>query len=88
MAEPVIDTRSANVLADLRADYSREPRLGCSLVAHRDLGFCASCIRTPDPYTKPVDVELTGWHLLAMAQRGVPHQPFENAHYPTTEEQT
>lgn len=46
-----------------------EPRLGCELNAHRDLGFCAWC---PG---KTKEDELQGWRLLAIAERGVAAQP-------------
>jgi hypothetical protein len=47
------------------------PRLGCSLVAHRDLGFCAGC-RGYD-----TSQELIAWRILAMRERGIPLQPWE-----------
>lgn len=46
-----------------------EPRLGCDLTAHRDLGFCAYC-----PGKALVD-EVVAWRVLAMKERGVPPQP-------------
>ena len=67
---------AAKTLAELRKQYGREPRLGCSLVAHRDLGYCAHC-PSPDMYTPSIDREIAGWRLLAMAERGVPRQPSE-----------
>lgn len=67
---------AAKTLAELRERYGREPRLGCSLVAHRDLGYCAHC-PSPDMYTPSIDREVAGWRLLAMAERGVPRQPSE-----------
>lgn len=50
-----------------------EPRLGCELNAHRDLGFCCFC---PG---RDVYEELNAWRLLAMQQRGVPKQPSESS---------
>ena len=64
------------LLDDMRVRYGRAARAGCELNAHRDLGFCAFCA-LPDHivHVTPVDVELAGWRLLAMAQRGIPDQP-------------
>lgn len=57
-------------LRELTERHNHAPKLGCSLVSHRDLGFCAGCV-TPDGQ----DTELAAWRLLAMAERGVPDQP-------------
>lgn len=55
--------KAAEELAALRAKHGCEPRLGCELNAHRDLGFCAFC--------RGIDLEVLAWRLLAMAERGV-----------------
>lgn len=46
-----------------------EPRLGCELNAHRDLGFCAFC---PG---KDVYAEVNAWRLLAYQTKGLAPQP-------------
>lgn len=48
------------------------PRLGCSLVSHRDLGFCSGC------HGYDVGQEMAGWRLLAIRQRGHVKQPWES----------
>lgn len=48
-----------------RRVYARPPRLGCSLVAHRDLGYCGEC------HPHGPRGELTGWQLLSMRLRGM-----------------
>lgn len=63
------NAKAAEQLAEMRAAYGTEPRLGCDLAAHRDLGFCAHCP------VGSVRIEVTGWRLLALAERGVPDQP-------------
>lgn len=66
------DDVSRRMLAGMAARHGRQPRLGCSTIAHRDLGFCARCIDSPsgDPRLG-ASYELSGWRLLAMAQRGM-----------------
>ena len=61
-------------LESYRACYAHPARLGCSLVAHRDLGFCTGCLRADDGVCA-ADLELAAWRLLAAAERGVPDQP-------------
>jgi hypothetical protein len=70
--EPTPDSRSAQMLADFRKRHAHPPRLGCGLVAHRDLGFCSAC------HKHGSSGEITGWRLLAMAERGIPNQPWED----------
>lgn len=65
-------------LADMRARLERDPGLGCSLVAHRDLGFCSHCPVPYDDGTQGWRREIAAWRLLSMAQEGVPLQPSEN----------
>lgn len=66
------DALSAQMLNQYRARHGSAPaRLGCGLVAHRDLGFCSAC------HEHGSSGEVTGWRLLAMAERGIPKQPFE-----------
>lgn len=49
----------------------REPRLGCVLTAHRDIGYCCFCAGLNE-YD-----ELAGWRHLAIQEKGTPKQPFE-----------
>jgi len=81
------DQASADLLADWRARREQEPRLGCSLSAHRDLGYCSGCPPTPERHEAGerrlgAAYELAGWRLLAMAERGVPDQPRTIIHGP------
>lgn len=48
------------------------PRLGCSLVSHRDLGFCSGC------HGYDAGQEMAGWRLLAIRQRGHVKQSWES----------
>lgn len=59
-ADPIAQQHFDRFVADVGA---RPLSLGCSTVAHRDLGFCSSCAT--------VAWELDGWRLLAMAERGM-----------------
>lgn len=64
------DANDARTMLDAYAATNRTyTRLGCDLTAHRDLGFCAVCRTAP--------TELLGWRLLAMAERGIPLQPWQ-----------
>lgn len=52
-----------------RVGAPKEPRLGCSLVAHDRLGFCAvcaPCLRDGGPNGDRA--ELLGWQMLALRQ--------------------
>ena len=62
----------AEEFAHFQERFSTHPRLGCSLVAHRDLGFCAACQRDDGDLR-----EIAGWRSLAMVERGIPRQPSE-----------
>jgi hypothetical protein len=69
--EPTEGDATARVmLAQYAEQHGAEPRLGCDLVAHRDLGLCGAC------YT--ASGELTAWRLLAMAERSIPRQSWES----------
>lgn len=74
--------RAREDLAAWSAQWAGPPTIGHELAAHRDLGFCAACVRgrwtdgTSDGYGQAQ--ELTGWRLLALAERGVPDQPARN----------
>lgn len=47
----------------------RLPLLGCSIVAHDRLGFCATCVRPLlDGWPDGDRAELLGWQLLALRQ--------------------
>lgn len=47
----------------------KEPRLGCSLVAHDRLGFCAACVpRRVMDEGSAARAELLGWQMLALRQ--------------------
>lgn len=53
------------------AGAPREPRLGCSIVSHKRLTFCAFCVRTPrDGGPSGVDLEVNAWRLLALRKEG------------------
>ena len=45
----------------LRRAHAHEPRLGCSTVAHKHLGYCGDCAGVGHR------AECMGWQLLAMA---------------------
>lgn len=68
MSELPGSAAARQMLDALRDEHSQEPRLGCELNAHRDLGFCACCANV-----ESID-ELIGWRLLAIVERGVAHQ--------------
>jgi hypothetical protein len=63
------------MLENYAARHGAQPVLGCSLVAHRDLGFCSNCRSPHDGQRNRMEREIAGWRLLAMAERGVPDQP-------------
>lgn len=69
----VVDQSAQALLANLTKRWGKPPRLGCSTVAHRELGFCAGCFdrNVNDPRLGTAH-ELSGWRLLAMAERGLP----------------
>ncbi len=69
------DTSARRMLDGYAARHGTPPILGCSLVAHRDLGFCSGCRSPYDGQRNGPERELAGWRLLAMAERGVPDQP-------------
>lgn len=72
MAEDLPGAARARVELDAyRAALGRELRLACSLVSHRDLGFCVACT------VEGAALELMCWRLLAIVERGVPLQPWE-----------
>lgn len=71
------DSTARQMLDDYARRHSGGLRLGCSLVAHRDLGYCSNCVSPHDGERVGVDRELAGWRLLAMAERGIPEQPWE-----------
>jgi hypothetical protein len=65
---------SRRLFEALKTRYAQPIRLGCNTVAHRDLGFCSGCAV---PGKKAADeigplMELSGWRLMAIAERGVP----------------
>lgn len=70
------DDTSRRLLDDYAKRHGTAARLGCSTVAHRDLGYCSGCL-SPHDDGKTVGAarELAGWRLLAMAERGVPPWP-------------
>lgn len=84
------DAASRRLLNHLIERYGGPVQLGCSLVAHRDIAFCAACVATwmqrnpaevadrriTDPSGFPAAIELSGWRLLAMARHGLPDQPW------------
>lgn len=76
---PDEDSTSRRMLTDFAARHGAEPGLGCSLVAHRDLGMCSACKSPHDGQRNGAKRELACWRLLAMAERGVPPQPWEVA---------
>jgi hypothetical protein len=71
----VTDNPSRQMLDAYAARHGGPPLLGCSLVAHRDLGYCSGCRSPHDGKCNGADRELSGWRLLAMAERGIPDQP-------------
>jgi hypothetical protein len=70
-----MSTSARQMLNAYAARHGAPPVLGCSLVAHRDLGYCSGCRSPHDGQRNGADRELAGWRLLAMAERGVPDQP-------------
>lgn len=65
------DEPARDLLDSMRDRYGRELALGCSKVAHRDLGFCSLCVPPADRNRDfGILTELSGWRLLAMAERG------------------
>lgn len=51
-----------------RARTPRTPMLGCSVISHDRLGFCAACVRAlRDGGPNGSDLEIAGWRLLALA---------------------
>lgn len=73
------DSTSRRMLTDYAARHGADPGLGCSLTAHRDLGYCSACTSPHDGKRNGAERELAGWRLLAMAERGIPRQPREAA---------
>lgn len=61
-AEPQVRQHLDRFLAEVG---KHPPRLGCSMVSHRDLGFCCSCREAA------LGEEVAAWRLLAMAERGM-----------------
>lgn len=49
-----------------RAEAPREVILGCSIVSHERLGFCAGCTKGPILGDR---LELMGWRLLALRDK-------------------
>jgi hypothetical protein len=75
------DAQSRRMFEDFSARHRRPAsQLGCSLPAHRDLGFCALCIGQAHRNREfGRSTEIAGWRLLAMAERGIPLQPWESS---------
>lgn len=73
------DPTSRQMLEGWAARHGAPPALGCSLVAHRDLGLCSACRSPYDGKRNDPEREMAGWRLLAMAERGIPRQPWEPA---------
>lgn len=64
-----VDPLARQRLTEYAARHGRPLGLGHSTVAHRDLGYCSACVREGGREDGAV-YELTGWQLLAMAERG------------------
>lgn len=67
-----VDPIAREHLEQIAARHGRPMRLGCSTVAHRDLGFCAACVPDSGQERFGAATELSGWRLLAIAERGIP----------------
>jgi hypothetical protein len=69
MAEPTPVQREQQWLRQL-VGAPRETLLGCSVVAHDRLGFCATCVRRTlrDTHLDGDRAELLAWQLLALRQ--------------------
>jgi hypothetical protein len=67
------DEPSRHLLEALKVRYAHPIRLGCSTVAHRDLGFCSACV-VPSKAADTIGrmIENSGWRLMAIAERGYP----------------
>lgn len=67
------DEPSRRLLDALKVRYAQPIRLGCSTVAHRDLGFCAGCA-VPGKAADEIGplIELSGWRLMSLAEKGHP----------------
>jgi hypothetical protein len=64
------DPHARQMLTDYAAQHGRPLGLGHSTVSHRDLGYCSACVREGGR-SDGVALELNGWRLLAMAERGM-----------------